>query len=120
MLDCRSIAALLALTLAPLAGAQTLPDGDGEPVAESEAPPEYQIEVIVFAHRDFNPNEEDFEHEREPIEPPTGDLVAAGLPPSLVQRRETPAQPELAAPDPAPTGGELGGIEDADHPSSIP
>jgi Peptidoglycan-binding protein, CsiV len=68
MLKFRLTGIVVAALLAPLTAAQLAPGIDAPaPESPAEAPPEYQIEVIVFAHRDFNPSEEDFEHEREAI-----------------------------------------------------
>jgi hypothetical protein len=33
-----------------------------QPPAEPELPPRYEVEILVFAHREFDPSEERFEH----------------------------------------------------------
>jgi Peptidoglycan-binding protein, CsiV len=68
MFQFRLTGIVVAALFAPLAAAQLAPQSDASAAqSPAEAVPEYQIEVIVFAHRDFNPNEEDFGHEREAI-----------------------------------------------------
>jgi len=47
------------LLVGATAAAQVLP-----PVIEAPPPvPEYRVEILIFANRDFNPNEERFDHE---------------------------------------------------------
>lgn len=121
MLDLRLTLAVAAILLAPLAAAQSPPEPPAEslePAAEpppeggtgtdAEKLPEYEIEVIIFAHRDFNPSAEDFEHEREVAAAPSPDLPAVGLPASLVPQRPPgdatglfPAEPASAGTVPA-------------------
>jgi hypothetical protein len=56
----RGILAFVAAAIACAVGAQAqAPQSFG---AEPALPPRYEVEVIVFAHRDFDPTEERFEH----------------------------------------------------------
>src|SRR5262245_41788287 len=55
----RGILAFVAASIVCAIGAQAR--APRAPAAEPELPPRYEVEVIVFAHRDFDPTEETFE-----------------------------------------------------------
>jgi hypothetical protein len=55
----RGILAFVAASIACAIGAQA--QAPQSPAAEPAAIPRYEVEVIVFAHRDFDPTEERFE-----------------------------------------------------------
>jgi hypothetical protein len=54
----RWILALIAAPLVGVAGAQAPP----APTPEPPLPPRYEVEIIVFAHRELDPTEERFDH----------------------------------------------------------
>jgi hypothetical protein len=56
----RRILAFVAASIVCAIGAQA--QAPRAPAAEPEPVPRYEVEVIVFAHRDFDPAEESFEH----------------------------------------------------------
>ena len=63
----RSSILFAALALASVSAAQDSPVGPPAS-APQRAVPQYQVEVLIFTHRDFDPNEEQFalEERREP------------------------------------------------------
>lgn len=56
----RSSIFVAALALAGLCGAQDAPQGPAPASAPQRAVPQFQVEVLIFTHRDFDPNEEQF------------------------------------------------------------
>jgi hypothetical protein len=109
----------LALSWAVAVGPAHAQTGAAEP-ARSTAP-DYRVEVLVFANRDFDANEEIFTHGREA--PVAGDLSDVSLPPPESARLALqPIAPIPAAEPPGPplgpgVGSEPGSIE---MPRAIP
>jgi Peptidoglycan-binding protein, CsiV len=63
---CRSVLSIVALGLTGIAAAQN-PPATGQ--ASARAIPQFQVEVLIFTHRDFDPNEEQFVLEDQRAQP---------------------------------------------------
>jgi Peptidoglycan-binding protein, CsiV len=128
---------LAATLLAWPAAAQLVTEVDtAEPASFTDALPEYQIEIIVFAYRDFNAGEEDFAHERERAAPDglaaapnaSSILEAAGLDPGWRTLPEpvtlldplAPAQMSTQDGVLDTTGGIIGAGSDATQQTTAP
>jgi hypothetical protein len=94
MLFRTSIFLFAALGLAGPSAAQDLPPGPPAPSAPQRAVPQFQVEVLIFTHRDFDPNEEQF---------------------ALEDRRVPAPEQTLRSLDPLENGVEF----DADAPVSV-
>jgi hypothetical protein len=70
---------LASLSAGAQSGAGAAADGSA---ASEPSPPQYQVEIVAFAYNAFDPNEEDFRHERRQ---PVGAGVTTRAPPALRQ-----------------------------------
>jgi len=110
----RGILAFVAASIACAIGAQA--QAPQSPAAEPPPIPRYEVEVIVFAHRDFDPTEERFEQAPNGFgtdatlrEAPVFDETTFA-PPAIPSTRPTP----LAQPLPEPSPLELAAAERAE------
>jgi hypothetical protein len=110
----RGILAFVAASIACAIGAQA--QAPQSPAAEPAAIPRYEVEVIVFAHRDFDPTEERFE------QAPNGFDTGATLREAPLFDETTSAPPAIPAapptalpqPPPEPSPLELAAAERAE------
>jgi hypothetical protein len=106
----------LAQNVPALPPAQTLPPQAVPVVPATPAIPQYQVEVLVFAYREFDRSEEQFSHETSRVIRPRGETLRA--PPvfddsnfgPLAQNSEQPGQPPPFGAD-APVGQDTAAAE---------
>ena len=104
---CRSVLSIVALGLAGIAAAQNPPTTGQGGAPSARAIPQFQVEVLIFTHRDFDPNEEQFVLEDQRAQPdvePPREASASDVAPASDQSQPVngtapdATQPDNAAP----------------------
>jgi hypothetical protein len=102
----------LVASLAVAAASQAQPQAQAPAPAEPQLPPQYEVEILIFANRDFDPTEERFDQTLNGFD---GDAVELREVPIFADVNPDPlAPPANALPPAAPLGSPVDPLQPAD------